>query len=91
MDGTLSIWSLNDGMCMAFSPFFLTTSPTCMTVLSENRIAVGGTHNDIEIVDINSLKIVRKHEGHTEWIIDLVYGKHEDGKKEKTQKLKKFF
>lgn len=66
-------------MCMAFSPFLLSPSPTCMSVLPGFQMAIAGTHNDIEIVDLSSLKVVHKHEGHSEWIVDLVYGKYEDG------------
>jgi len=75
VDGSLCVWNLSDGRCMALSPYILSDTPTSIVSLpGGNQVACAGKHNNIEIVDLKQLKIVRRIEGHTEWVRSLSCG-----------------
>jgi WD40 repeat protein len=75
VDGSLCVWNLSDGRCMALSPYILSDSPTSIVSLpGGNQVACSGKHNNIEIVDLKQLKVIRRIEGHTEWVKSLSSG-----------------
>lgn len=75
LDGSLCVWNLSDGRCMAVSPFILTGSPTSIVSLpGGSQVACAGKHNKIEIIDLRLLKVTRTLEAHTEWVTSLTCG-----------------
>lgn len=79
LDGTLCIFNLSDGRCMALSPFLLSDSPTSIVCLpGGNQVACSGKHNNIEIVDLRQLKVTCTLEGHTEWVMSLACGPYRE-------------
>eukprot|EP00761_Pharyngomonas_kirbyi_P004549 gb/GECH01004554.1/.p1 GENE.gb/GECH01004554.1/~~gb/GECH01004554.1/.p1 ORF type:complete len:1425 (+),score=323.98 gb/GECH01004554.1/:1-4275(+) len=74
-DGSLYIWGLQDGRCLAAAPFLLRGTPTSITALpGGSHVACGGRNNEIEMVDLSTLSVVRKIEGHSAWISGLTCG-----------------
>ncbi|KAF0975066.1 hypothetical protein FDP41_005819 [Naegleria fowleri] len=81
LDGTVCVWNLYDGRCMALSPNLLFDAvPQCICNLNKysnynsSIVAISGKHNMIYLLDLNRLKIIRVLEGHTEWIASLSSG-----------------
>ena len=81
LDGTVCVWNLYDGRCMALSPNLLfDVVPQCICNLNRysnynsSIVAISGKHNMIYLLDLNRLKIIRVLEGHTEWISSLSSG-----------------
>ncbi|EFC48976.1 WD-40 repeat-containing protein [Naegleria gruberi] len=81
LDGTVCVWNLYDGRCMALSPNLLfDVVPQCICNLNRysnynsSIVAISGKHNMIYLLDLNRLKIIRVLEGHTEWIASLSSG-----------------
>lgn len=74
IDGTLCIWNLTDGRCMAIETYLLNSEPTCCCVLPGKQSIVVAGQTQIEIVDLEKLRVIRVLEGHTEWIQTLDNG-----------------
>jgi len=79
LDGSMCIWNLSDGRCMALSPYLLSDSPTSIVCLpGGNQVACSGKHNNIEIVDLKLLQVICTLEGHTEWVKSLSCGPYRE-------------
>jgi len=75
VDGTLCVWNLADGRCMAMQAFLLNFEPqSCATLPGKHHIAVAGSQMQIEIVDLKKLQVMKVLEGHREWIQALDAG-----------------
>eukprot|EP01112_Ceratiomyxa_fruticulosa_P001489 TRINITY_DN1163_c0_g1_i1.p1 TRINITY_DN1163_c0_g1~~TRINITY_DN1163_c0_g1_i1.p1 ORF type:complete len:565 (-),score=92.21 TRINITY_DN1163_c0_g1_i1:1777-3471(-) len=72
VDGTISIWSTIDGLCLASSSNLFSTTPTILlTLTNRSRIAVASLSNEIAILDVESLSVVSSFRVNTDWVTSL--------------------
>eukprot|EP01117_Protostelium_nocturnum_P009691 TRINITY_DN3461_c0_g1_i1.p1 TRINITY_DN3461_c0_g1~~TRINITY_DN3461_c0_g1_i1.p1 ORF type:complete len:1249 (-),score=384.08 TRINITY_DN3461_c0_g1_i1:37-3783(-) len=73
IDGTVCLWSVSDGSCLAAAEKALKCMPTSMTVLpNQNLVAFAGHRTFIEIFSIKTFTVTSTFAAHQTWINCLV-------------------
>jgi hypothetical protein len=68
-DGSIAVWSLSDGQCLATKSHVLKNNPTQMKLLPDSQhIAVCGNSLTLEILSLETLRVVCRMHGHEDWI-----------------------
>eukprot|EP01125_Pyxidicula_operculata_P017167 TRINITY_DN5990_c0_g1_i2.p1 TRINITY_DN5990_c0_g1~~TRINITY_DN5990_c0_g1_i2.p1 ORF type:complete len:1203 (+),score=204.53 TRINITY_DN5990_c0_g1_i2:24-3632(+) len=79
VDGTVAICSLVDGQCLATTrSAAFKCEPTSVLLVGGNYLIAGGRTTELEIMDINVRKVLKRNEGHQTWIRDMVHTKIEE-------------
>jgi hypothetical protein len=77
LDGSVFLWNLNDGRCLNYGQYVLSFPPTkILGASNENNIVCCGKNSELEVLDYNQMRVVRKLEG-KEWIKDICFEKFE--------------
>eukprot|EP01028_Stygiella_incarcerata_P000996 TRINITY_DN11597_c0_g1_i1.p1 TRINITY_DN11597_c0_g1~~TRINITY_DN11597_c0_g1_i1.p1 ORF type:complete len:1410 (-),score=375.70 TRINITY_DN11597_c0_g1_i1:113-4342(-) len=72
LDGTICVWA-EDGRCVALFPNLLQGSTTTVHAIPPNPhvVVCAGKHNDIDIVDLEAMRIVGSLRGHSDWVTSV--------------------
>lgn len=72
-DGTVAIFSAQDGQCLAVTRAgAFKCEPVVAVLLKGKYLAAGGKTSELEVMDINTRKIVRRIHSHQTWIRDMI-------------------